>query len=106
MTATAAGMRWRSVKLMEDHWRILHGALLELCRLWEAGAALEGAEPGRREDVENIMQKILPILAQASSWPEVAEFEADTRQLLGLPVPEEVLEIARVLVEDWVEEGD
>lgn len=95
-----------TVTMPRDSWRVIHGGLLELSALWGMGVTVAGRAPAERQQIEDVMQKVLPPVSVASKWPEVAQFETETRADLGLPVPEDALEAGRALVrelppEEW-----
>lgn len=90
--------RMVSVTLPESAWRGIHACLLELCHIWDGRVRpAKMSEPGEKE-ASVLLERIVPVLSLASAWPDVADFEARVRRMWDMPVPEQVLEMAREMV--------
>jgi hypothetical protein len=86
-----------SVTLPQDSWRVIHGSLLEMALLWHAGISGTETEPAP-DAIEDLLQRILPVISHASEWRDGATFEALVRERLDLHVPEDLLHETRALV--------
>jgi hypothetical protein len=93
-----------SVTLPRESWRTIHAALIEMCVLWDAGAGWAVLPSPVPEQVRDVMQRIAPVIGTAAAWPDGASTEATARAVLGLPVPEDALHLARGLVAEAPDE--
>jgi hypothetical protein len=89
-----------SVTMPRSYWRAVHAALVECALMYDAGLSLLVDSPPTLVDAEDIMQKALPFVSTASAWPAAAEKESAARGRLSLPVPEDMLDVARGCVRE------